>query len=327
MPAFYTHLYFAKQAYNKLPKNIKNKVDYDYYLLFSQSFDILFYNFGLTKKSKEIRFLGHSAHTKNTRDFFINTIKQIKKTDEENDTTSLYLSFLYGSLTHYILDATFHPYIFFKTGIYNKNNTKTFKYNGLHTKYEVLIDKYFYDKEHETEFHKARLYRLFDSTKNAPIKLLYFMNKIYKTTFNMDNVGFSFFGSLRMWRVATKYFKRDTLGIKKKIYLFIDKINRNKKKNLQYYSYYIKENPITVLNKKHHKWFNPADNSLTYTHSIDDLMDISIAKYVDIVKRVNTTFNKNRSTDSISKYIKNISYYSGLNLKSNKKIKFFYDNY
>lgn len=153
MPAITTHHLFADEVLTKTKINV-NK---DLYYVFCQSFDHLFYyNLLSFKKGKDIRKLGHYAHSHNTQEYFINMIKMIKEYKLENDKECL--SYLYGSLTHYIMDSIFHPFIFYKTGVLKKGEKETYKYNGLHTKIEAMLDIYFYEKTFNKPYYKFKSY-------------------------------------------------------------------------------------------------------------------------------------------------------------------------
>ena len=124
MPSIYTHNYFAKDVEKKLVKtnNLKIK-DNRYMLIFAQSFDNLFYyNVLSLKKGAKIRNLGHYAHTHNILDYFVNLISYIKENKLYDDPN---LGYLYGSVCHYALDSTAHPYVHYFSGRFSKKKKKS----------------------------------------------------------------------------------------------------------------------------------------------------------------------------------------------------------
>lgn len=312
MPAFYTHRYFAKEVFKKLPKKIQNQINYDYFLLFAQSFDFLYYN----KKTKD---LASKAHKKNTQEFFINTINFIQ--DKNNN--QYYLSFLYGTLTHYILDSTFHPYIFYKSGTYKTNNLATHKYNGLHTKTELMIDYYFYSKNNTIPFYKAKHYKIYDNINEFPQDLMDLIDYSFKKTYNFHNIGYYYFKCVKRWKIITRFFKIDKFKIKKYLYKLIDNIRGPKYKKIEYYSYYLKDNITNIINNNHKIWLNPANKNMKYNYSIDDLLDEAIEKYIKIAIPLYQILNNNRNDSSLEKLIPNISYHSGLDLNLKPILKYF----
>lgn len=304
MPAFYTHYTFAKKLYSNFSNKLKDNIDYDYFLLFAQSFDIFYYDFGMFKKNRLGRQLAHDGHRIKRKEFFDNILK-FKKQYPNNTYIN---SFLYGTLSHYILDATFHPYIFYKTGTFKKKNKETYKYSGLHTKFELLIDEYFYRKESNGLFYKEKFYKLYNNIKNPPIELINFLDLVFYETFQITKGGKRFFKCLKKWYFVNKHIKYDPLGFKRIIYKFIDFIKPNKYRKIVYYSFYTKNlNVLEVINGNHNTWFNPANKSLKYNYDVDDLFNISLNKYLNIIKDFNN--------------IPNISYFSGL--EENSRLKYF----
>lgn len=45
-----------------------------------------------------------------------------------------------GSICHYVLDSTVHPFIVYKTGVFDKKQKNTYKYNNIHTFMETFLD-------------------------------------------------------------------------------------------------------------------------------------------------------------------------------------------
>ena len=127
MPSSITHNYFMQDIYNKLDKNIKEKIVLEDAKTFSQGPDIFyFYNMCLGKKSKLYRKMGNYMHKNNINQYFYNMINYIKENNLEHNKQCL--SFLYGSIAHHTLDSVIHPFVFYKTGIFKYINSKNSKF-------------------------------------------------------------------------------------------------------------------------------------------------------------------------------------------------------
>ena len=50
--------------------------------------------------------------------------------------------FLYGFICHYVLDSNVHPFVFYKTGLFDKKDKNSYKYNNLHAFMETYFDNY-----------------------------------------------------------------------------------------------------------------------------------------------------------------------------------------
>ena len=156
MPSIYTHTTFANDVYNKLNKDIQNTINEkkEFYKMFSQSFDNLYYyNFLSLKKGKHIRNLAKYCHTHKTQEYILNIINYIKKNKLNNNNEVL--CYLYGTINHYISDSTLHPYINYRTGRYFKERHEaTKKYIGIHTNTEIELDAYYYNLNTKKSFKK-----------------------------------------------------------------------------------------------------------------------------------------------------------------------------
>ena len=147
MPSSMTHTYFGLDVYNKLNTQSKEKISnsLEYFKLFSQGSDpFMFYNFLLGKKAKMYSDVQGIIHTKKTREFFITTIKYIHENNLSNNPDVM--AYLYGYICHYFLDLYTHPFIYYKSGKFKKEDKNTYKYNGLHQTIEYAIDLYFINK-------------------------------------------------------------------------------------------------------------------------------------------------------------------------------------
>ena len=163
------HAKFALDVYDKLDINTKYLLlDYKNYLTtFAQSVDPLFL-YDLKHKNSRIRDFCHYFHNNKSKDFFKNLINYIKYNHLENDPEII--AFLYGFLSHYILDSTMHPYIIYKTGIFNKNDKDTYKYNLAKVESNIVSGR-------QTLLKKYTLYKNIES--------LFFMLFIFNSCSNI----------------------------------------------------------------------------------------------------------------------------------------------
>ena len=131
MPSSVTHYYFSNDVYNKLNKNIKNKLApcLKEYKIFSQGPDpYFFYDFHLSRKSKEVNKISEAMQHSLINDHFIYLINYIN--EKKYYSNSMIMAYLYGQICHYALDTTCHPFIIYNVGNYEEKNKKTYKYNG-----------------------------------------------------------------------------------------------------------------------------------------------------------------------------------------------------
>lgn len=132
MPALYTHYRFGKAVAATLPPTFSEIVSEhsEAFALGTQGPDILFYHKPLQKN--DIRGLGTALHDVSPKAFFQRAVCRLQYAKQANEGYFRALSaYLYGFLSHFVLDVFCHPYIEART-------SGTF----THGKIESELDKY-----------------------------------------------------------------------------------------------------------------------------------------------------------------------------------------
>ena len=328
MPSLITHDIFAKEVYKRLDNNIKEKFSKEaiIYQTFAQSHDYLFYYKTLNfKKNKRINFLGKIGHRRKTQDYIYNIIKNIKRFHLEEYQPDI--AYLFGVITHYVLDSTCHPYIFYKTGIYDPRIKETNKYKGMHSYMERSIDSLYYKKYYNQDYINCNVSKDIIQKPFLSVDLITLVNIVYEETYQEKNVGLYIKRGIRNAKFLYTFFINDKRGFKNKLYSFIDKITHNHFGYLHCYTTSLKGEK-KFLNEKHKTWNHPCTKEETYNYSFDDLFKQSIEKCLKIFKAVYKVLYENKELESLNDLIPNISYSTGLLLEktkpnSNKKMQYF----
>lgn len=325
MPSLITHHIFAEEVFKKTNKDIQSKFkdELTLYQTFAQSHDYLFYYKTLNiPKTHEINFLGKIGHRRNTQDYLLNLINIILEFNLKN--YQPVIAYLYGSITHYVLDSTCHPLIFYKTGIYDprKKLKEHKKYKGLHAYFERNLDCYYYKKYYKKDFKGCNISKDIIKKPNINIDLVNIINMTYKRTYNVENTGIYYKQSIKSAKRIYSLFINDKHTIKNRIYKYIDKISHN---HFGYLSCFPTSNKVdtSLFNLEHNTWNHPCTKEETYTYSIEDLYDISIKKCLKIFEEVYKVLYEKQDIDKLKKYIPNISYSTGLELDKNKRMQYF----
>lgn len=313
---------FSKEILNHLNNKELNRFNdrLDIYHTFAQSHDYLFYyTFG--KNRKKINDFGHYAHRHNTQEYIINIIKEIKKCNKENDPELI--AYLYGIITHYVLDSTCHPFIFYKTGVYRKKEKDTIKYLGGHNNIEKHLDAIYYKKYTNKNYNLCNVSKEIIGNPTLSNNLINTINKVYKNTYNQDNIGNIYIKSINDAKIIYKTFINDRLGIKKAIYKILDLLINKNKHCISNYSTYILKPNLKYLNNSNKEWNHPSLPNIKYTYSFEDLFNISIKKTLKIIKEINKVLYENKPIKDILEHIPDLDYSTGLVIKDSKQLRHF----
>lgn len=321
-----THSYFAIDVYNKLNNLSKHKIDgytnrLKTYALGTDPY--MFYNLFIGKKNKKSSNIQKMNHTTKTKNYFVNMINYIINNNLENNKDII--SYLYGSICHYFLDKTIHPFIFYKTGLFNKNDKTTYKYNGLHAEMEYYIDFYMIYNREKTIPKNYKFYKDIFNIDKLSIELSKMIDYIMKETYVVDNSASIYIKSLKHMYIFNKIFNYDKTGIKKKFYKLIDYIQPNKFIRKEELSFNIEYNKkIHYLNLDKKEWNHPCNINESYNYSFIELYMIALNKCVDCINNIIIMIN-NKKIDNkiINKYFDNSAYLTGKDCNDNKKIQYF----
>lgn len=321
MPATAVHAYFAQDLNDILPKEIKNKLDVDRLKTFGQSIDsLMFYNLFSILPGKKIRDFQKYFHTNKTQDFFVNLINYIKENDYTEDIDVN--SFLVGTICHYVLDSTVHPYIYYKTGYFNKNDKSTYKYNNVHTFMETFLDNDMIKRRESINPYKFNISKFSFDTSKFSNELKDTIKYTFKETFDVDNMDKIYYKSLKQMRNSIFIFRQDRYGIKKFFYKLADTFTSKRVFRFEAISYHYPLNDRhNFLNENHKLWRNPCDYSLTSEESFLDLYlrALKLAKVM-----ICASFDYINGKDiELEKVFINKSYITGLDCDLDKELKYF----
>lgn len=321
MPATVVHAYFAQDLNDILPKEIKNKLDVDRLKTFGQSIDsLMFYNLFSILPGKKIRDFQKYFHTNKTQEFFINLINYIKENDYTEDIDVN--SFLVGAICHYVLDSTVHPYIYYKTGYFNKNDKSTYKYNNVHTFMETFLDNDMIKRRESINPYKFNISKFSFDTSKFSNELNDTIKYTFKETFDVDNMDKIYYKSLKQMRNSIFIFRQDRYGIKKFFYKLADTFTSKRVFRFEAISYHYPLNDRhNFLNENHKLWRNPCDYSLTSEESFLDLYlrALKLAKVM-----ICASFDYINGKDiELEKVFINKSYITGLDCELDKELKYF----
>ena len=313
MPATYTHHIFTKDVYKSLDTNIKQKLDSDVFDLFGKSFDALFFY-----KPK----LGSYMHKNHANLYFANIIRYLRENHETHNRELL--SYLYGSICHYVLDSTVHPFIYYYGGKYDKNDKKTYKYRGHHDYLESMIDAIIYQERYHKPIYKGHIgSEVFPKIKFTS-NLSRTIDQVYFDTFEIEHGSKIYFKGYKRFRFVYKHLMSSRFGIKKKCYSLFDLTYVVSSLKLQNFCYYVKKLDYSVLNLEHKKWYYPVDKKISFHYSFYDLYDVAVVKAVKLITLIDESLDKDeKAIKKVLKEIGNLGYGTGVNENRKVTMKYF----
>ena len=321
MPATIVHSYFAKDVYDILPKNIKESISPTRIKMFGQSADsLMFYNLFSLLPGKKVRNFSRTFHRNKSQDFFINLITYIK--DNNLGTDSDVCSFLVGFICHYELDSTIHPYVFYKTGVFDKKDRRTYKYNNIHEFMEIFLDNDMVRRRENINPYKFKLGEFCFDIKKFSASLNDTIDYSFEKTFGINSMSKVYYKSLKQMRTSLVIFRRDPYGIKKFFYKLVDTLTSHKTFRFEAISYhYPLVDRHNFLNEEHRLWRNPCVYKAT---SRESFLDLYLKALISTKVLVCASFDYINGKDiDLEKIFTNKSYVTGLNCDDKKELKYF----
>lgn len=319
-----THAIFAMDLYDRL--SIRSKellIDYKEDLkMFSQNTDILFfYNITNFRKGKNIRDFGYQTQKTKTYEFFSTLVNYIKYNNHQYNPQVM--AYLYGMLSHYVLDSTMHPFIIYKTGKFKKENKNTYKYNHLHNEMESYFDNYLISLRSGSNPHKFKCYKYCFNVDSFSNELIEVMDFTYREVFNINNFHEYYYKASKQMKFFYRLFRYDPIGYKKLFYSFIDFVSPKSCLRKVPLSYHInKKNKKWFLNLEHKTWYNPTDKRTKSNKSILELYTESLYKCENMIHDINQYLYYDKKIN-LKKVIGNLSYETGKDCDKKRELKYF----
>ncbi len=154
MAGLFSHLIAGKSTATMLEPEYRRIIseNKEAYYLGTQGPDLFFYYFTRVFYNST-RPLGQKLHKEKVGKFLSELVYQTKhiKNPKQKDVA---LAYLLGYMSHYVVDAYTHPYVYFNAGF---STNKTFKFSPLNSMYHRIIEdnidkvllNYFYETAHE----------------------------------------------------------------------------------------------------------------------------------------------------------------------------------
>ena len=287
MPALFTHYKLGQDVLNNTKKEIKDEIQTNikYYNMFNQGWDNLYYHF---PKWDYYKHVGYMSHDQKVRNFFKNAIEYIKNNNLENN--SKYTNLVYGIINHYIMDTIIHPYINYQVKNLNIN----------HTKIEYMLDNWIRNDK------SNKIYKTIIPTIKFDKDYISFINYIYKSTYNLDNMGKVWNRSHNNGYILYRYFINDKYGIKSFLYRIVDLFSLSKFK-FHENTFRINMFDNRLLNKDNNEWNHPKNKSENYNYGYEELYNYTLKICIKLNSIIYDIFHNNKDINILLNYIDKIN--------------------
>ncbi|SDJ89370.1 zinc dependent phospholipase C family protein [Sediminibacillus albus] len=294
MPNIWTHILFCEEIADSLQKNTPYIQQEVYMNLGAQGPDPFFYhNFWPWKKESDVNKIGTVLHTEKCGEFLIDLICQATLASSEVQ------AYVFGFVTHHILDRNAHPYIHYKAG-YDGHN---------HQRLEVIIDTLMTEKLRHLKTWKAPVYKEIDAGNRMDQTVADFLDNTIRKHYKQSTAG-----------IPEKYIQHSYRDMKLALRILYDP---NGWKNSLFpslvsaFSHRPVETDIDYLNEGNDTWFHPATKEASQ-ESFLQLYDKARNEGIEIMNEVLSYWKEPAQSKEakLTALIDNISYDTGKPLSS-----------
>ena len=250
MPTYKTHAIHITKCNDYIDKRID--LDLEDLKSFSSGPDALVFTDPITFNTQ---------HDKDSRYFFMYLLYEIKNRGLQYNPEVI--SFLYGQLSHYILDYSFHPYVNYLCD----NKTINTRINS-HLQLEFWIDNYMMDKYGMYDKNFLTKTKIENKEARQLIDDIYY--KVFKCVLasNKYDIGINVFN-------AIENNVRFNDKIAKPMKTVCDLTYEKRKKIIEWY-----------VNRERKTWLHPF-NGEKHKESLNELWNNSVALYIQTIEEVN----------------------------------------
>lgn len=236
MPNIWTHMLFCEDIIDAVEAPNRYTRYEPYMKLGAQGPDPFFYyNFWPWMKESQANEIGTLIHTKKCGPFLMELIERAK------DSHPIVQAYVFGFITHHILDRHAHPYIHYRAG-YKGND---------HQKLEVFIDTIMMVKYHSLKTWKVPVHKEINVGFSIQKEVTQLLHEAIKTHF--PEITFK----------TPSYIQKAYKDMKRALKILSDPYgwkNVVLKSLISAYSHRPIKNDVDYLNMSHTTWYHPATN-------------------------------------------------------------------
>lgn len=275
MPNIYTHVVFAQDLKNTLNEKeqavLKDREQL--YEIGANGPDFLYFHGTSPKKLKEkshVRKLGSYCHRRGINDFYHELLAVIRR-ESEADVKQDEIAYAMGHLTHWALDSTTHPYIFWRTG----SGDSISQYR--HHRFESLLDAIILKVKRNQTIKDYKVYKVCEVDIDDVRAIARIYVNCAKKVYGVDLKPHEVLQALNDWAQIQKLLY-DRNGKKLKAF---QKVEETIKMSGLVSGMIVPnepDDPCDVCNLLHKEWHHPCDADIVSKESFFDLYDHALVR-------------------------------------------------
>ncbi|WP_042149232.1 zinc dependent phospholipase C family protein [Paucisalibacillus sp. EB02] len=295
MPNIWTHMLFCEDVVDTI--GISMSIPKHSYILNlgAQGPDPFFYfNFWPWIEDGPVNHIGNLLHNEKCGEFLMDLIDEVK--DQSNEMKS----YVFGFVTHHILDRNTHPYIHYRAG-YEGNK---------HSKLEIIIDTLMMERYKNLKTWKTPVYKEIHLNRRIKHEIAGLLYRTIKKHFPVveQNSPKNIIKAFNDMKLALKLLA-DPNGWKNKLL----------RSTVSSFSHQPIVDHTDFLNMERTTWYHSATREPS-TKSFIDLYEQARIESIDIMKKVLEYWSKDESNrEDLVKVLGEISYDTGLPLQLKKQ--------
>ncbi|PRR78243.1 hypothetical protein CLLI_18450 [Clostridium liquoris] len=326
MPDAWTHILASNEIIKGIESSRYRSILEGYikfYQCGSQGPDIFLYYCNLipSKHNRVKKELGQRLHTDKTGDFIVYLIDKLKQLRYDEEYNML-LSYVLGYITHYALDTSMHPFIYYFGGVYHADSPETKKYDLYHKQLEKIIGIIQLENKRGASAYHTTLYSEVNLGKNVPR----IIDEVYSDSlyhvYNLEIKSYLINYCYKDMKSGIKFLTEPNM-IKNIIFAIGEAIIKKKNKaRIFIYPRRIVDD-LDYLNKEHKKWNHPCYLEEVTYRDAEQLYMEGINKGINLINTAVKYLEDEIDKEELIKTFPNLSYESGKLLDEYKKMLYF----
>lgn len=318
MASIATHYIFSNDVLRALPKEIRFYIKKapGAFMLGAQGPDIFFYDVIHLALTNNTNNIGSRMHTSKSNLFFSNYLNFLLLLNSNKSENIPATAHLYGMLTHYCLDCSLHPYVYYMSD--TKGNSTDNKILSLekHLQLESDIDEILYHERFGTSINNINRKEFLRITENERDLVSLILSKAINKTYGYNLKPSYIRGTIKRACFFNSCLQNNG-GIKKKLLTNIEKtLTGHNRCSRLIFDTQLPDRKC--MNEAHHIWRVPKSNKIRYD-SVYDLYNKALKRAVYLISDCHKRVYSNSERDIITKEFAGktggFSYHTGMNYR------------